>query len=196
MFQRYEFNLTYLIALCAFDILLTFPREVKCIWQRPFSAISVIYPIIRYCPLGSAILRSIPIMWRSMDLVVSTFAYLVLQFGRLLIMYLTEVIIFYWLSSNVQPLTLFSSCETLKITGDIFDVTTCLGMTGMFSEHPCFMVIIDQSTSVQLYACMVCCQSQTMAGHDSVHPGHVLACPEYSEHLSRIRLLCLPLHIL
>ena len=74
MFQRYEFNLTYLIALCAFDILLTFPREVKCIWQRPFSAISVIYPIIRYCPLGSAILRSIPIMWRSMDLVVSTFA--------------------------------------------------------------------------------------------------------------------------
>ncbi|KAK7695968.1 hypothetical protein QCA50_000607 [Cerrena zonata] len=55
--------------LCAFDILLTLPREFRCIWKKRFSAITVLYPVIRYCPLGAVLMQIIPLQWTSMNLV-------------------------------------------------------------------------------------------------------------------------------
>jgi len=45
------------IAILVYDSLLTFSREVDCIWRRKFSAVTVLYVLQRYCLLFSMVLR-------------------------------------------------------------------------------------------------------------------------------------------
>ena len=45
--------------ITAYDILLTFSREVDCIWKRKFGAITILFAVNRYGALGEAILEAI-----------------------------------------------------------------------------------------------------------------------------------------
>ncbi|KAK7687274.1 hypothetical protein QCA50_009779 [Cerrena zonata] len=46
--QAQNFFLVAPFALIVYDTILTIPQEIKCIWKRKFSAVTVLYLFIRY----------------------------------------------------------------------------------------------------------------------------------------------------
>jgi len=44
------------VVLIAYDVVLTFNREVACIWRRKFSAVTVLFLVMRYVTLSSQVL--------------------------------------------------------------------------------------------------------------------------------------------
>lgn len=55
-FQRHS---KFASVVTAYDIFLTFSREVDCIWKRKFSAVTLLFAVNRYAALGQAIVELI-----------------------------------------------------------------------------------------------------------------------------------------
>lgn len=47
----------YFPALVAYDALLSFPKEARCMWNRRFGAVTILYPLIRYGTIVDILLQ-------------------------------------------------------------------------------------------------------------------------------------------
>lgn len=56
--------------ILAYDILLTLSQEVNCIWRRKFSAVTILYGVIRYGTLLQLVLQFLAAFWSSAHIIV------------------------------------------------------------------------------------------------------------------------------